>query len=97
MQTSKHLITALEKSDWLDRLLVLAALASRAPSPFVLAPADFARGSPSPKPDAFYVGADADPEASAALLHASGLRPVAQRSPPHGPHHFSDSAGRPTF
>lgn len=27
MATSKHLITALEKSDWLDRLLVLAALA----------------------------------------------------------------------
>ncbi|KAI0763123.1 Sec20-domain-containing protein [Trametes elegans] len=27
MTTSKHLITALEKSDWLDRLLVLAALA----------------------------------------------------------------------
>ena len=27
MITSKHLITALEKSDWLDRLLVLAALA----------------------------------------------------------------------
>ncbi|KAI0676488.1 Sec20-domain-containing protein [Trametes maxima] len=27
MSTSKHLITALEKSDWLDRLLILAALA----------------------------------------------------------------------
>ncbi|KAH9855337.1 Sec20-domain-containing protein [Lenzites betulinus] len=27
MSTSKHLITALEKSDWLDRLVVLAALA----------------------------------------------------------------------
>lgn len=27
MTTSKHLITALEKSDWLDRLLILAALA----------------------------------------------------------------------
>lgn len=26
MQTSKHLITALEKSDWLDRMLILAAL-----------------------------------------------------------------------
>lgn len=26
MSTSKHLITALEKSDWLDRLLILAAL-----------------------------------------------------------------------
>lgn len=26
MVTSKHLITALEKSDWLDRLLILAAL-----------------------------------------------------------------------
>lgn len=26
MTTSKHLITALEKSDWLDRLLILAAL-----------------------------------------------------------------------
>ncbi len=25
--TSKHLITALEKSDWLDRLLIIAALA----------------------------------------------------------------------
>lgn len=27
MSTSKHLITALEKSDWLDRLVILAALA----------------------------------------------------------------------
>ena len=27
MSTSKHLITALEKSDWLDRLLILAGLA----------------------------------------------------------------------
>ncbi|PSR76588.1 hypothetical protein PHLCEN_2v8346 [Hermanssonia centrifuga] len=27
MVTSKHLITALEKSDWLDRLLIIAALA----------------------------------------------------------------------
>ena len=26
MVTSKHLITALEKSDWLDRLLIVAAL-----------------------------------------------------------------------
>ena len=26
MTTSKHLITALEKSDWLDRLLIMAAL-----------------------------------------------------------------------
>lgn len=26
MSTSKHLITALEKSDWLDRLLIIAAL-----------------------------------------------------------------------
>ena len=43
--------------------------AARAPAPFVLAPSDF-----SPKPDAFYAGADADPEASAALLHDSHQR-----------------------
>ncbi|GJE94931.1 hypothetical protein PsYK624_111070 [Phanerochaete sordida] len=44
--------------------LVLAAIKDAAPAPFVLAPADFARGSPGLDPYA-------DPEASASLLHDS--------------------------